>query len=64
MATRTKRPEPGLYVAVTTGVVKYKGVIYRYTRGRTIVKEDHPVLRAVPGSFTTLDISGPEIVAL
>lgn len=65
MATRTARkPDPGLYVANTTGVIRVDGVIYRYTRGKTIVKKGNPLLRALPGRFSPMDITGPEVVAL
>lgn len=62
--TRAKRPEPGLYVATTTGIVRIKGVVYRYTRGKTIVRSNDPLLRALPGSFQPFDIGSPEVVAL
>lgn len=61
--SRTKKPEPGLYVATTTGVVKVKGILYRYVSGKTIIRDTDPLLRAVPGSFAPFDISGPEVVA-
>lgn len=64
VVTRTKKPEPGLYVATTSGVVKVKGVIYRYIQGKTIIRETDPLLRAVPGSFQPFDIPGAEVVTL
>ena len=62
--TRTRKPEPGLYIATTSGVVKVKGVVYRYIGGKTIIRDTDPLLRAVPGSFEPFDIAGPEVVAL
>ena len=64
MAVRKPKPEPGLYIATTTGVVRIKGVMYRYTRGKTIVRDSDPLLRAVPASFTHWEVTGPEVVAL
>lgn len=60
--SRTKKPEPGLYIATTTGVIKVKGVIYRYIGGKTIIRDTDPLLRAAPASFRPFDIPGPEVV--
>lgn len=64
MAARTKRADPGLYVATTTGVVRIKGVVYRYIRGKTIVSHTDPLIKTLPGSFQPLEMSGPEVVTL
>lgn len=39
------------YVARSTGVVLIDGVRFRYVRGRTRVRGDHPVLRQRPDRF-------------
>ena len=46
--------EPEVYVARSTGVVKVSGKIYRYIAGRTRVRANHPLLRAMPDKFQPL----------
>jgi hypothetical protein len=54
---RTKAPaEPTVYVAISSGVVKIDGTLYRYSQGQTRVRAGHPLLKARPDKFAPLKL--------
>ena len=57
---RVKSPnELGPYTAVSSGVFKIKGKLYRYLRGQTF-PADHPLLRVRPDAFEPLSFAKSE----
>ena len=53
MARITTKEAPGIYTAVSSGVFKIRGKVYRYFRGQTF-PADHPLLRVRPDAFEPL----------
>jgi hypothetical protein len=49
MTARTAKAE--IFVANSSGICKVDGTIFSYTRGRTRVHSDHPLMRAIPHRF-------------
>jgi hypothetical protein len=54
---RTVAKDTGVYIAVSNGVFKIRGRLYRYSRGQTF-PADHPLLRVRPDSFEPLRFAG------
>jgi hypothetical protein len=49
MTTRTATRD--IFVANSSGVAKVDGTIFTYTRGRTRIRGDHPLMREIPHRF-------------
>lgn len=49
-------PEPVIFIARSSGVIKIAGEIYRYASGRTRVRAGHPLLKALPDRFEPLTL--------
>jgi hypothetical protein len=62
---KRKEPEPTIYVARSSGVVRIDGVLTNYYAGTTRVRAGHPLLKAAPGKFEpmTLDYETEQATA-
>jgi hypothetical protein len=54
--TQTKKQAEQIYVATDTGVTDIDGTPSQYFRGKTRVREGHPLLAAAPHSFKPVDV--------
>lgn len=54
---RRRNPDQEILIATVSGIwVDRDGTEYPYFQGQTRVRASHPLAKAVPGAFKTLDV--------